>query len=195
MKVFQIIPWKTSIENPKYVLELQKTFENTEAAKNFMKNFNEEKYTDFIVSSNCKKSLVFSCKHSIYRDSKSKGERVKQHFNYLACPAKIRMYKSQKSTEAGSLKITQLNLEHSYPFCKEIFENQNVVFTDEEKDQIATLKAANAKNSQIQRVLFERSKKKVTVSKLRNLIQRIMPSNSTTSTILTTELLVLHVSV
>ena len=157
-------------------LEMQQTFENTEAAKNFMKKFNEENYTDFIVSSNCKKSLIFSCKHSIYRDSKSKGERVKHHFNYLACPAKVRMYKSQKPSEAGSVKVTQLTLEHSHPICKEIFENQNVVFTDEEKDLIATLKAANAKNSQIQRVLFERSKKKVSVIKLKNLIQRIMPA-------------------
>ena len=74
MKVFQIIPWKTSIENPKYVLELQKTFENTEAAKNFMKNFNEENYTDFIVSSNCKKSLVFSLSTASTETRSQKGK-------------------------------------------------------------------------------------------------------------------------
>ena len=163
-------------EDPRHVLEVQKIFDDTEAAKNFMKKYNEENYTEFIVSSNCKKSLIFSCKHSIYRDSRSTGERVKHHFNYLACPAKIRMYKSQNPTKAGSVKITQMNLEHSHPICKEIFENQNVVFTDEEKDLIATLKAANAKNSQIQRVLFERTKKKVSVIKFKNLIQRIMPA-------------------
>ena len=40
---------------------------------------------------------------------------------------------------------------------------------------ITTLKAANAKPSQIKRVLLEKTKKKVTIKRLKNLIQKISP--------------------
>ena len=157
-------------------LEVGNKFESTEAAKQFIRDFNATNFTEFIVETNSNRCLVFSCKHSVKRDSKSKGKRIHSHFNYLACPAKIRMYKSQSQSEAGTVKVTKINLDHSHTVAKEIYESQHVVLTEEEQELIKTLKEANVKDSQVQRVLLERSKKKVTIQKLKNLIQKMSPS-------------------
>ena len=70
-------------------LAVGKTFESTESAKEYMRLYNESNFTEYIVETNSSRCLVFSCKHSMYRESKSTGKRVQQHYNYLACEARI----------------------------------------------------------------------------------------------------------
>ena len=157
------------------VFKIGQRFENVEKAKEFVKKYNEENFTNFVVESNNKRSMVLVCKHSVHRDSKSKGKREILSYNYLGCPAKIRMYKSQKGEEVGSVKVTAVDLEHNHSTSKEIFESENVNFTEDEKDLITTLKAVNAKPSQIKAVLLERSKKNVTIQRLKNLVRKMSP--------------------
>ena len=157
-------------------LKVGNKFESSEAAKQFIKDLNATHFTEFIVETNSNRCLVFCCKYSVHRVSQSKGKRIHSHFNYLACPAKIRMYKSQNPSEAGTVKVTKINLDHSHTVAQEIYENQHVILTEEEQDLIKKLKEAKVKDSQVQRVLLERSKKKVTIQKLKNLIQKISPN-------------------
>ena len=159
-------------------LAVGKTFESTESAKEYMRLYNESNFTEYIVETNSSRCLVFSCKHSMYRESKSTGKRVQQHYNYLACGARIRMYKSQKADETGKVKITKVELAHNHPVTREIYENQHITLTDTEKELISTLKAANAKDSQIKRILLEKSQKKVTIQKLKNLLMKLNPNSS-----------------
>ena len=76
------------------------------------------------------------------------------------------------------INVTKLELTHNHSTTREMYESENVNFTEEEKELILTLKAANAKPSQIKRVLLERSKKRVTIQRLKNLIQKISPKES-----------------
>ena len=153
-------------------------FETVEKVKEFTKNYNEKNFTNFVVAPNNKRSMVLVCKHGVHRDSKSKGKRENQRYNYLGCTAKIRIYKSQKGEGEGTLKVTAVDLGHNHATSKEIFEMENVNFTEEEKELIGTLKAANAKPSQIKRVLLERSEKKVTIQRLKNLVKKMSPEDS-----------------
>ena len=150
-------------------------FENVLKVKEFVKKYNEEHFTNLVVQSNNKRAMLLVCKHSVHRDSKSKGKREILSYNYLGCPVKIRMYKSQKGDEIGVVKVTAVDLSHNHSTSKEIFEAENVNFTEDEKELIGTLKAANAKPSQIKRVLLERSKKNVTIQSLKNLVRKISP--------------------
>ena len=159
-------------------MEKGKQFNNVEDAKKYIKEFNEDNFTNFVVDSNNKRSLVFICKHGVHRDSTSKGVREAQRYNYLGCNAKIRLYKSQKEDDRGILRITSVDLNHNHCISKEVFEKENVNFTEEEKELIKTLKDANARPSQIKRVLLERSKKTVTIKRLWNLLQKISPKES-----------------
>ena len=157
------------------VFKIRQRFENVEKAKEFVKKYNEENFTNYVVESNNKRSMVLVCKHSVHRDSKSKSKREILSYNYLGCPAKIRMYKSQKGEEVGSVRVTAVDLEHNHSTSKEIFESENVNFTEDEKDLITTLKAVNAKPSQIKAVILDRSKKNVTIQRLKNLVRKMSP--------------------
>ena len=122
-------------------------FENVEKAKDYVKQFNENNFTNFVVQTNNKRSMLLVCKHSVHRDSKSTGKRETLRYNFLGCTAKIRLYKCQKEDDVGTLKVTAVDLNHNHSTSKEIFEIENVNFTAEEKELIATIKAANAKPS------------------------------------------------
>ena len=71
-----------------------------------------------------------------------------------------------------------MDLSHNHSTSKEVFESEHVNFTHDEKELIVTLKAANAKPSQIKKVLYERTKKRVTITKLKNLVRKISPENN-----------------
>ena len=159
-------------------MEKNKKFANVEEVKEFMKRYNEENYTNFIVQTNNKRSMTFVCKHGYHRDSTSKGIRGNLTYNFLGCTAKIRLYKAQKGGDIGTLSVTAVDLQHNHSTSKEIFESENVNFIEDEKDLILTLKDANAKPSQIKRILLERSKKKVTITSLKNLINKISPKEN-----------------
>ena len=151
------------------------TFSTVEDVKVFIKYINEKHYTNFVVETNNKFSLVFYCKHGVHRNSKSKGQRTTLHYNYMGCPAKIRFYKVQRTEEERKLRLSSFDLNHNHSTTKEVFESENVHFSKDEVELITTLKAANAKPSQIKRVLLEKTKKKVTIKRLKNLIQKISP--------------------
>ena len=138
-------------------------YETVEAAKECVNQYNRRKFQNFVVNNNNKKSLEFVCKYSVHRESDSKGKREHLHYNFMGCKAKIRLYKSLKE---GKLKVTILDLEHNHPSSQEIYENEHANFTDEEKDLMLTLKAANAKPSHIKRVLLEHSKKKSHITEI-----------------------------
>lgn len=155
-------------------LKVGTKFHTPEAAKEFMKHFNRENFSEFIVGTNNAKSLYFVCSHSRHRKSRSKGSRPGQHFNYLGCGAKIFFYKSQKPGDE-SVRVTQVDLEHSHPISEEIYNQKNAVITEEQQDMIKNLVSANASAKQVKRVLLEKSKKKITLQKVRNIIRKIAP--------------------
>lgn len=156
-------------------IHVGRNFDGVDAAKQFVKEFNEKHFTNFVVETNNKRSLVFYCKHSVHRDSRSKGKREHLQYNYSGCSARIRMYKSQKPGDGGKLKVTLVDVKHNHSTSKEIYDSQNINITKEEEELILTLKAANAKPSQIKKVLFEKSQKRVTIQKLKNLVKKISP--------------------
>ena len=89
-------------------------FENADKVKEFMKNYNEKHFTNFIVLCNNKRSMALVCKHGIHRDSKSKGKRENLSYNFLGCTAKIRLYKSQIGEDAGTMKVTSVDIKHNH---------------------------------------------------------------------------------
>ena len=117
---------------------------------------------------------IYGC----YRSSESKGMRQKQHYNFTGCKARIRMYKIQKDEQKGKVKTTNVDLEHNHPISKDLYESENIHYSTEERDLIGTLHAANAKPSQIKRVLLDRCKKKVTIQSLKNLFSKITPGET-----------------
>ena len=137
---------------------------------------NEINFTNFVVSMNNKKSLVFQCTNGRERSSESKGRRQIQHYNYLGCEASINLYKSQKSV--FSMKMTKIHLWHNHTVSKDVHDVQHPVLDDEEKELIRTLEEANAKPSQIKRILIERKNKKLTTQQLKNLISKFMKTNN-----------------
>ena len=141
-------------------IQLNKKFSTVEDVKVFIKVVNDKHYTNFVVETNNKFSLVFVCKHGVHRNSKSKGKRTALHYNYMGCYAKIRFYKSQRAGEEKKLRLSAFDLNHNHSTTKEVYESENVHFSKDEVELITTLKAANAKPSQIKRVLLEKTKKK-----------------------------------
>jgi hypothetical protein len=69
----------------------------------------------------------------------------------MGCSVKIRMYKSQKPGDCGKLKVTPSDLKHNHSTSKELYDSQNINITNEEEELILSLKAANAKLSQIKK--------------------------------------------
>ena len=155
-------------------LKVGAKFQDVVAAKEFINHFNKENFCEFIVGTNNAKSLYFVCTHSRHRKSTSKGSRPGQHFNFLGCQAKIFFYKSQRPGDE-SLKVTQLDLEHSHPISEEIYNQKNTILTDEQKEMIKNLVSANASAKQVKRVLMNKAKKRVTLQKVRNIIRKVAP--------------------
>ena len=79
---------------------IDREFNSVEDARAFVEKYNKDNFTNFVISNNNKRSLVYLCRHAVKR--KSHGQRPNQHYNYVGCTAKIRMYKSKN----GTLKIT-----------------------------------------------------------------------------------------
>ena len=153
------------------LMNLLRNFLWLDEVKSFVSEYNSSHFTDFVISNNNKKSLVFECKHGRDRKSTSTGKRPKQHYNFLGCKASVRLYKSKKE---GSLKVTQVNLVHNHQTTEEIHHLQNASLNDDEKELVLTLKQANARPSQIKRVLCERQNKHITTQRLRNLISKFL---------------------
>ena len=152
------------------VLAPGKEFPNIDDAKTAISVYNDANFTNLKVTTNNSKSLVFECKHGRVRNSKGTGQRPKQHYNYLGCQANVRMYK----TKDGKVKVTKVNLEHNHKTTEDIYQLQNQNFTEEERELVLTLNQANAKPSQIKRVLCERNNKQITTQNLRNFISKFL---------------------
>ena len=101
-------------------LKVGEKFRDEDEAKDFIKNFSKANFCDFNVGTNNAKQLLFHCKHSRFRKHKGTGNRPQQHYNYMDCHAKIWFYKSQKRSDR-SLKITQIDLDHTHPLSEEIY--------------------------------------------------------------------------
>ena len=150
-------------------------FDNLESAKTFLAQFNKKHFCDFVIRTNNKRSLVAVCKHGIKRKSDSKGAREHLHYNFVDCKAKINFYKSQVSGST-KLKVTILNTEHhGHVISEDLYNRLNVNITEEETELIKTLAGANARPSQIKKLMLEKSKKRLTVQKNRNIAAKILP--------------------
>ena len=100
-------------------------FTSTDDAIACVDRYNETNFTNFVVRSRTSQVLLYRCRHGIQRTSKCKGVRPNQHYNFVGCEATIRMYKSKN----GSLKVTQLNLNHANHVVNETvhrFNNDNL---------------------------------------------------------------------
>ena len=148
------------------------TFSSTDDAIAYVSTYNDTNFTNFVRTSNCKKALVYCCRHGIQRSSKFKGARPNQHYNFVDCKATIRMYKSKD----GSLKVTRSNLEHSnHILVNESVHGFNSDNLDEiEIDLVRTLKEANTKTSQIKRILCTRTNKRISTQRMKNLIAKFV---------------------
>ena len=76
------------------------------------------------------------------------------------------------------MKVTKIDLENSHPISEEIYNQKITTFTDEFKDMINNLNSADNNPRQIKRVLLNKSKKKVTIQRLKNLINQIAPKET-----------------
>ena len=150
------------------------SFKEKEEIKDFLKDYNRKNFSNLVIASSNSKQIVIACRHGVTRNSSCSGKRPNQHYNYLACPVKVRMYKYIKPEE--HFKVTSVNLSHNHPVTQEIYEQMNVTLNKDEEELVKTLKEANAKPSNITRVLLERSRKKVTIQKLKNLLSKIAPN-------------------
>ena len=92
------------------------------------------------------------------------------HYNFVDCKAKINFYKSQVS---GSTKLSTEH--HGHVISEDLYNRLNVNITEEETELIKTLAGANARPSQIKKLMLEKSKKRVTVQKIRNIAAKILP--------------------
>ena len=91
------------------VLCVGKTFNSIADAKACVEKYNSDNYTNFVVTTNNRKSLVYGCRHAVERKSYSGGKRPNQHYNYVGCTAAIRMYKSKD----GKVKVMKAELSHT----------------------------------------------------------------------------------
>ena len=154
-----------------------KVYNSVDEVKSDISSYNDQHFTNFVVSTNNKRSLLIKCSHGRERKSESSGSRPKQHYNFLDCKASISFYKSQKA-ENTSVKITQVNLTHNHAVSKEIHDFQSTPLSEEEKQLVLTLKEANAKPSQIKRVLVEKKNKKLSTQRIKNLINKFLKTNN-----------------
>ena len=153
-------------------------FQNEDEARKFLDTFNKRNFCDFVIKTNNKKSLIALCKYGYNRPSESRGVRKNLHYNFVDCKARITMYKSQFAGNT-TLKVTQVNTVHSgHVVNEDVYKRLNVNITDEETELIKTLAGGNAKPSQIKKILLEKSKKRVTIQKIKNLVAKIKPKTS-----------------
>ena len=90
-------------------LTVDKVFNSADEARAYIDTYNEVKFTNFVVTSNNKKSLTYACRHGVERNSRCRGKRPNHYYNFVGCTVQIRMYKSK----SGSVKVTRLDLEHT----------------------------------------------------------------------------------
>lgn len=153
--------------------EVGKTWQDPEQfVKDFYK-FCDENYQPLFIETNNKKQVRLLCRHGKYRASSSKGDRVKQRYNYLGCTAKITCYKPANSS---TIKVTSVNLEHNHEISESAY-NQ-VKLEEEEKEVIVDLHEANCKPSEISRVVKNKFEKKLSTQKIRNLLQKIKSTDA-----------------
>ena len=144
--------------------------------KSALQTFNDQNSTEFVITTNNKKSLLIKCNHGISRPSKSTGQRPRQHCNFLGCTASINCNKPRTN---NVLRVTKVDLKHvNHEISKEKQEFSKATLTAEEENLVCNLKSANAQTSQIKRVLNERFQKKFTIQRLRNLINKLNVPNS-----------------
>ena len=163
------------------VLSVGRKFNSVDDVKAVINAYNSENSTEFVITTNNKKSLLIKCSHGIARKSKSIGKRPHQHYNFIGCCASITMYKSV----IGSVKITQVNLAHSHAPNL----SATSTLTPDEEHLVTNLRSANAQTSQIKRVLSEKYQKTFTTQKLRNLMSKLKPPGASDDTTLETFLL------
>ena len=149
-------------------------FDSSADAKSFIENFNRTNFTNFVVNSSNARQLVFKCKHGVERKSSCGGVRPKQHYNFMNCAAIIRLYKRNN----GKFKVTHCELTHNHPTTAAIHKFNNAVLNEEDKDLVLTLKEANAKPSQIKRVLCNRADYKMSTQKVKNIISKLITDDS-----------------
>ena len=88
----------------------------------------------------------------------------------------VRLYKSQKQ-DISTVKVTQVNLSHNHETSEELHNYQNATLDEDDRDLVLTLNEANAKPSQIKRVLAEKNKKHMSTQRLRNLISKLLATS------------------
>ena len=125
-------------------------FENVSDVKTFIAEYNETHFTNFVFTSSNSRQINIRCKHGYDRKSRCTGKRPKQHLNFMDCQGYIRLYKGKSE----KYKITSNNLTHNHPTTATIHQFNNAVLNEEDRDLLLTLKEANAKPSQIKRVLI-----------------------------------------
>ena len=110
---------------------IDREFNSVEDARAFVEKYNKDNFTNFVISNNNKRSLVYHCRHAVKRKSVSHGQRPNQHYNYVGCTATIRMYKSKN----GTLKITNsTDLNHKkHIVSKETYPFNNDTLNEEER--------------------------------------------------------------
>ena len=140
-----------------------------ERAKAMVLKFNQDNFVDFVVETNNQKSLRFVCKHGARQRARSKGQRPKQHQNFLDCKAAISFYKSLKN---GTIKCTKIYNEHNHPVSEQIYKSKNVALTEEEIVMSSNLRSGNCKPSQIKRILLEKFNKQISIQKLKNVLAK-----------------------
>lgn len=139
--------------------------------------YNNEHFTEFVVETNNKKSLIFKCKNGVYRQSESNGSRPKQHHNFLGCTASIQLYKSQKDSQ--TIKVTKVSFEHNnHAINERTYNVRNTSLNSEEESLVRNLTNANAKTSQIKRILSNRFQKQFTTQRLKNIIKGISEADN-----------------
>ena len=119
--------------------------------------------------------MRFNCKYGYDRNVRSKGKRIKLHYQYIECPAFVNFYKSQKD---GGIIMTSHCNDHNHPRTEELFWRQNVDIDEEDETLIDNLLSGNCKPSQIKKVLRDKKKKELTMGKLRYRIGKIVANQN-----------------
>ena len=110
-----------------------KIFGNVEEVKSAVQEYNEQNYTEFIVETNNKNSLILVCKYERIRASKSQGIRKNLQYNNLNCKACIALNKSKKY---GNLKVPQVSLEHNHLVDNISHDLQNTNLSTEDLEMV-----------------------------------------------------------
>ena len=58
-------------------------FQNEDEVKKFLDNYNRKNFSDFVIKTNNKRSLIALCKYGYNRPSESKGIRKNLHYNFV----------------------------------------------------------------------------------------------------------------